>query len=93
MAWARRKSVRILGALLAVLLLAVAAVMIFLPAEKIRDLALAQAREKLGREVSVGEVNVSGDRESAVGLMLLEEIEEPLLFVGNVAPILHAFLE
>ncbi len=59
MAWARRKSVRVMGGLLAVVVLAVAAVMIFLPIDKIRDLALEQAREKLGREVSVGEVAVS----------------------------------
>lgn len=56
---ARKKSVRILGAVVAVVLLAVVAVKIFLPAEKIRDLALAQARARLGREVSVENVSVS----------------------------------
>lgn len=55
----RRKPVRVLAILLAVLLLAVAAVKIFLPAEKIRDLALAQARQRLGREVTVQDVSVS----------------------------------
>ena len=59
MAWARRKPVRVLIIILAVVLVAVLAVNIFLPTEKIRDLALEQAREKLGREVSVGEVAVS----------------------------------
>ncbi|MDX2475044.1 MAG: AsmA family protein, partial [Candidatus Krumholzibacteria bacterium] len=59
MSWTRRKPVRILGIVLAILLLSVVAVQIFLPTEKIRDLALEQAREKLGREVSVGEVAVS----------------------------------
>jgi uncharacterized protein involved in outer membrane biogenesis len=59
MGWAQKKSVRILGVLLAVVLLAVVAIKVFLPAEKIRDLALDQARAKLGREVSVGEVAVS----------------------------------
>lgn len=59
MGWARKKSVRVLGVLLLLVLLAVVAVMVFLPAEKIRDLALDQARAKLGREVSVGEVAVS----------------------------------
>nr|MEE4268104.1 AsmA family protein [Candidatus Krumholzibacteria bacterium] len=55
----RRKSVRILGVVLAVILLLVVAVKIFLPVEKIRDLAMEQARESLGREVQVGEVSVS----------------------------------
>ena len=59
MSWARRRSVRIVGILLATVAVLVAAVMIFLPAEKIRDLALAQARARLGREVSVGDVSVS----------------------------------
>jgi len=82
MAWVRRKSVRILGALLLVLLLAVAAVMIFLPAEKIRDLALAQAREKLGREVSVGEVDVS--LRGGLGVRLQEfAIHNPAGFGGQ----------
>lgn len=55
----KRKSVRILGVVLAVLLLLVVAVNIFLPVDKIRDLALQQARERLGREVSVGDVSIS----------------------------------
>jgi len=55
----RRKPVRVLVIVLAVLLVLVAAVKIFLPAEKIRDLALAQARERLGREVTVDGVSVS----------------------------------
>lgn len=44
---------------MAVILLLVVAVMVFLPVEKIRDLAMEQARESLGREVQVGEVSVS----------------------------------
>jgi len=59
MAWTGRKSVRIIGGLIFTALILIAAVKIFLPAEKIRDLALDQARQKLGREVSVGQVNVS----------------------------------
>ncbi len=59
MAWVRRKSVRVLGTILAIILVAVLGVKVFLPAEKIRDLALDQAREQLGRDVSVGEVAVS----------------------------------
>ncbi len=59
MGLASKKSVRVMGIGLAVLLLAVVGVKLFLPAEKIRDLALAQAQARLGREVSVGEVAVS----------------------------------
>ncbi len=59
MAWTGKKSVRILGTLIAVILLLLVAIKIFLPAEKIRDLALEQARQKLGRQVSVGQVGVS----------------------------------
>jgi len=59
MGLARRKSIRAVGITLAVLLLTVIAVKVFLPAEKIRDLALDQARARLGRQVSVGEVSVS----------------------------------
>ena len=55
----QRKPVRALLALLAIVVVAVVAVKVFLPAEKIRDLALAQARQKLGREITVGEVSVS----------------------------------
>lgn len=81
MAWARRKSVRILGALLVMVLLAMAGVTIFLPAEKIRDLALAQAREKLGRQVSVGEVDVS--LRGGLGVRLQEfAIHNPAGFAG-----------
>ncbi len=56
---AGKKTIRVVGIVLTILLLIVVAVKIFLPAEKIRDLALEQARAKLGREVSVGDVNVS----------------------------------
>jgi len=59
MDWTRRKPVRVGGSILVVLLLAVAGVKLFLPAEKVRDMALAQARESLGRDVSVGDVTVS----------------------------------
>ena len=55
----RRKWVRALAIVLGVLALTVLAVVVFLPTEKIRDLALAQAREKLGREVTMGDVGVS----------------------------------
>ena len=55
----RRKPVRLLLVLVTLIVLAVVAVQVFLPAEKIKDLALQQAREKLGREVSAGEVAVS----------------------------------
>ena len=59
MNFAGRKPIRVLAAVLAVLLIMVVAVKVFLPAEKIRDLALEQACSKLGREVSVGQVSVS----------------------------------
>lgn len=69
MSWAQRKPARLLGGFLAVVLLAVIAVKLFLPADKVRDMALAQARERLGRDVSVGEVAVSlrGGAGRAVG--------------------------
>ena len=54
----RRKPIRILLVLVGLILVTVAAVQIFLPTEKIKDLALQQAREKLGREVSAGDVAV-----------------------------------
>jgi len=55
----RRKSVRILLVLFAVILAAVLAVRILLPADKIRTIAQDQAREKLGREVTIGDVSIS----------------------------------
>lgn len=55
----RNKQVRWLSIGLAVVLVAVVAVRLLLPAEKIRDLALDQARAALGRDVTVGSVSVS----------------------------------
>ncbi len=79
---ARRKSVRVLGVVLAVLLLAAVGVKIFLPAEKIRDLALEQARIQLGREVSVGEVGVS--LRGGIGVRLVDfAIHDPDGFGGG----------
>lgn len=78
----RRKSVRILLALLAVVLLLVVAVMVFLPKEKIRDLALEQARERLGREVNVGDVSVS--LMGGLGVRLADfVVQNPDGFVGE----------
>jgi len=78
----RRKSVRVLTVLLAVLVLAVVAVQIFLPAEKIRDLALEQARIRLGREVSVGDIAVS--LRGGLGVRLLDfAIHNPEGFGGD----------
>ncbi|PID79764.1 hypothetical protein CSB20_09085 [bacterium DOLZORAL124_64_63] len=56
--WAR-KPVRILVVVLALLLIAVVAVRLLLPADKIRAMAQNQAREKLGREVTIGDVSIS----------------------------------
>jgi uncharacterized protein involved in outer membrane biogenesis len=55
----RRRPVRVLAVIVGVLALAVLAVTIFLPADKIRDMALDQARARLGREVTVGDIGVS----------------------------------
>lgn len=52
-------ALRTLGIVAGVLLLALVAVRLFLPVERIRDLAVAEATERLGREVVVGEVGVS----------------------------------
>lgn len=54
-----KKFIRLIGAALILGLVFFLAVKVFLPTEKIRDLALAQAREKLGRPVDVGPVAVS----------------------------------
>lgn len=78
----RRRSVRVLAVLLGIVALAVLAVTIFLPAEKIRDLALEQARAKLGREVAVGDVAVS--LRGGLGVRLADfVIENPDGFGGD----------
>lgn len=59
MGWLHKKPAQILGSILVLTLLAFLAVKIFLPAEKIRDLALEQVRARLGREVTVGDVGLS----------------------------------
>lgn len=48
-----------IGALVALTLLLVVGLRLFLPAETLRDLAVARASAALGRDVSVGEVSVS----------------------------------
>jgi hypothetical protein len=59
MGWMRKKWVRALGIVLGVLVLAVVAIAVFLPSDKIRDMALAQARQKLGRDITMGDAGVS----------------------------------
>ncbi len=82
MSWVRKKPVRIAAIVVAVLLLAVVAVKLLLPAEKIRDLALAEARERLGRDVSVGAVSVS--LRGGLGVRLADfAIANPAGFVGD----------
>ncbi len=54
----RSKRLRWLGIGVAAVLIAAIAVKFLLPAEKIRDLALDQARTALGCDVSVGAVSV-----------------------------------
>ena len=82
-----KKPVRVLVILAGVLLLAVAAVKIFLPAEKVRDLALAQARQKLGREVTVEGVSVS--LQGGLGVKLTDlVVHNPAGFPGD--PLLAA---
>ena len=58
MVWYRKRPVRILAGILGTLL-AMQAVRVFLPVEKVRDLALAQAHARLGREIAVGDVGLS----------------------------------
>lgn len=54
-----KKTVRILGVLLGVVLLTVVGLRVFFPAEKVKDMAVSLASEKLGRSVGVAEVGLS----------------------------------
>jgi len=58
MAWYRKRPVRFLIGFL-VTLLALQALRVLVPVEKVRDLALEQAQARLGREIAVGEVGLS----------------------------------
>jgi len=81
------KIVRVLVSLTAVIALAVLAVQIFLPAEKIKELALAQVRTSLGREVSAGDVAVS--LRGGLGIRIADfTIQNPPDFAGE--PLLAA---
>lgn len=78
----RKKPVRVLVIVAGVLLLAMAAVKVFLPAEKVRDLALAQARQRLGREVTVEGVSVS--LMGGLGVKLTDlTVQNPAGFAGD----------
>lgn len=59
---------RVLGAAVALVLLLVIGLRLFLPAEKLRDLAVARAAAALGREVAVGDVRLS--LRGGVGVLL-----------------------
>ena len=37
------------------------------------------------------EMDVAGDAKGVMGLVLFQQVEEAFLFVGNIAPIFHAF--
>ena len=73
------RGVAILVVLLAVF---VVAAKVLLPAEKVRDLALAQAESRLGRQVSVGEVDVS--LQGGLGVRLADfVVHNPEGFAGD----------
>lgn len=78
----RKKPVRILAITIALLVAAVLAIQLFLPAEKIKELALAQASEKLGREVSAGEVSIS--LRGGLGVRIADvTVDNPADFEGD----------
>ena len=54
-----KKLVRTLGVLFFLVILMVIGLRLFFPAEKVRDMAVAMASEKLGREISVADVGLS----------------------------------
>ncbi len=85
-----RKLVWTLGIILGVILVAVIGLRLFFPAEKVKEMAVNMASEKLGREISVGDVGLS----LAGGLgVKIEDVEvsnpsgvsgEPLLFAEKI---------
>ena len=54
-----KKLVWTLGILLSLVVVGVVGLRLFFPAEKVRDMAVAMAGEKLGREISVVDVGLS----------------------------------
>lgn len=85
-----RKLVWTLGIILGVILVAVIGLRVFFPAEKVRDMAVTMASEKLGREISVGDVGLSFAGGLGVELAQVEVANpagfpgEPLLAAANI---------
>ncbi len=59
MIWLKKRSVYIPATMVLILALATVALFVFFPTEKIREMVQEQAQEKLGRQVSIGEVKIS----------------------------------
>ncbi len=85
-----RKLVWTFGIILGVILVVVVGLRVFFPAEKVRDMAVDMASEKLGREISVGDVGLSFAGGLGVQLAQVEIANppgfsgEPMLFAENI---------
>lgn len=85
-----RKLVWTLGIFLGLILVAVIGLKLFFPAEKVKDLAVQKASEKLGRDISVADVGLSFSGGLGVELQGVEIANppgmagEPFLFAENI---------